>query len=426
MQSRPIHVMSHLIVYLPLESPGPATLFGYALPADKRALAGAAGLSGAASAPVALLPRPPQSGGEVVAVVPLSVLSWHRVTLPQGTSGTSARLRAVLDGLLEERVLDDTQALHFAIEPQARAGATVWVAACDKAWLRAAIGALEAAQRPVSRIVPEFAPDVSPSPQPALYAVGTPEQASLVLTGPGARSGVTLLPLTRAGVALALPADGDVNPTEIVAEHAVAELAEQLFEHPVRLEQAGQRWLRAVTSPWDLAQFDLASSGRSRAVKQLGAVWEALVRAPQWRALRWGLGLLLLGNLVGLNAWAWHETNALEQQRAMIGRILTQTFPSVHVVVDPALQMEREVAALRQATGAPSKRDLEQLLGALSIAAPANKSINAIEFGSGEIHIKGLDLTASEAADATRTLLAAGYTTQVDGDNLLVRQETAR
>lgn len=424
MQGRPTYAMSQLVVYLPLETPGPATPYGYVVASDRRVAAGAAGSSGvanAASAPLALLPRPAQSGGEVVAVVPLAALSWHRVTLPPGTANTGARLRAVLDGLLEEHLLDDPDALHFAMQPQARAGAAVWVAACDKSWLHNAVGALEAAQRPVSRIVPEFAPELSPAPQTALYAVGTPEQASLVVTGQSADSGVTVLPLTRAGIALVVPPEQGSNSVEIMAEPAVADLAEQLFQQPVRLEQPAQRWLRAAAAPWDLAQFDLARSGRRRALKQLGGAWQALLHKPQWRALRWGIGLLLVGNLVGLNAWAWHERSALEQQRGAIRQVLTQTFPEVHVVVDAPVQMEREVAVLRQATGAASGRDLETILGALSTVAPANKSIGAIEYGAGELRVKGLELSS----DATRALLHAGYAARIDGDNLLVRQETA-
>lgn len=412
--------MTTLIVYLPLESPGPATLYSYVLASDQRAPASAA------SAPLALLPQPARSGAEVVAVVPLAALSWHRVTLPHGTGAGSARLRAVLDGLLEERLLDEPQALHFALQPQVRPGATVWVAACDKAWLRSAIDALETAQRPVSRIVPEFAPDLAPEPQCSLYAVGTPGQASLVLTGQSPGSGVSVLPLDRAGVALALPAAPDARTTEVVAEPAVAELAEQLLQRPVRLEQPAQRWLRAAASTWDLAQFELANSGRSRVMKRFGADWQALRRAPQWRAVRWGLGALLLANLAGLNAWAWHERATLEQERTQVRTALTQTFPNVRVVVDAPVQMEREVAALRQATGAASRRDLESLLAALGTATPAGKSVNAVEYVAGEMRVKGLDLSAADAAGATRTLLAAGYTARPDGDSLLVRQEVAR
>jgi len=67
------------------------------------------------SAPLALLPRVDASV-DVVAVVPLQVLSWHRVNLPQGSLPKSRladrsanRLRAILDGLLEDQLLDDPQ-----------------------------------------------------------------------------------------------------------------------------------------------------------------------------------------------------------------------------------------------------------------------------------------------------------------------------
>src|SRR6185312_282781 len=124
---------------------------------------------------------------------------------------------------------------------------------------------------------------------------------------------------------------------------------------------------------------------------------------------------------VGLNAWAWHERSTLEDQRAAVRQILTQTFPDVRVVVDAPVQMERAVAVLRQATGAVSSRDLETILGALSTVAPTGKSINAIEYGAGEVRVKGLELPP----DAARALLSAGYTARIDGDSLLVRQETA-
>jgi general secretion pathway protein N len=49
---------------------------------------------------------------------------------------------------------------------------------------------------------------------------------------------------------------------------------------------------------------------------------------------------------------------------------LRATFPQVRVIVDAPVQMEREVAALRQQTGTPSTRDLDALLAALAAALP--------------------------------------------------------
>ena len=114
------------------------------------------------SAPLALLP----AGDDVTVIVPGPALSWHTVALPAGNLGGAARLRAVLDGLREERLLDAPGALHFALEPGAKPGARVWVAATQRIALRAAVQALEAGGRRVTRIIPEFAPQ--PDGAPAL------------------------------------------------------------------------------------------------------------------------------------------------------------------------------------------------------------------------------------------------------------------
>ena len=65
-----------------------------------------------------------------VLVVPARALSWHQVKLPKVPK---TRLRAALDGLLEEHLLDDTSDMAFALSPDTQIGKgdqTVWVAAC--------------------------------------------------------------------------------------------------------------------------------------------------------------------------------------------------------------------------------------------------------------------------------------------------------
>ena len=55
---------------------------------------------------------------EVWAVVPAAALSWHCVTLPTGLKQKN-RLLPVLQSLLEEHLLDEPEAMHLAIQPQA-------------------------------------------------------------------------------------------------------------------------------------------------------------------------------------------------------------------------------------------------------------------------------------------------------------------
>lgn len=428
--------MSTLILFLPPARPGPATEYSYTLTAD-----GHTALRHA-TAPAALLPEPTRPGGEVVAVVPARALSWQRVSLPPGlplgAGQQTPRLRSVLEGLLEDRVLDDAAQLHFAIQPGAHAGSPVWVAVCDRAWLRENLQALEAAGRRVSRVVPEFAPGPTASGGPELCALGTPEEAYVVLTGQGPEQGVAVLPLTHMALTLAragMPpagasgAGGEENDTLMVrAEPAVAALAERTLGQQgqrIALHTNTQRALDAARGDWDLAQFDLASTGRTRAVRKVGSAMSAALYAPQWRAARWGAGLLVVAHVVGLNAWAWQERQSLAAKQAGVRNALTQTFPQVQVVVDAPVQMERELALLRQAAGSVSARDLEPLLAAAGAALPNGRQPTGIEYTPGELRLRGVALEPDEEAALSARLQAAGYRARLDDGSLLLRAEGA-
>jgi len=396
--------MSALIVLLAPDAASAAAEYQYVVSNDGTAV------DSHGSAQAALLPMPARSGAEIVAIVPAAKLSWHRVELPKGSGAGTPRLRAVLEGLLEDQLLDEPETLHFAIPPQAKTGMPLWVATCDREWLRAAIQSLEAAQRPVSRIVPEFAPEGPP----ALYAIGDPQQPQLVFAG---ADGVVILPLAAQALSLlpSLP-----ESTRCIAEPALAALAEQVLQHRPELLQAPQRWLQAAQTDWNLAQFDFSSSGGARAMKKLGSLWADLLAAPQWRAARWGAVLLVLVNVIGLNASAWREHSVIERKRAMMREIITQTFPQVKVVVDPTVQMSKEVAALRQITGAVSGRDLEAMLGALSTAPVPPHPPAGIEYNGSELRVRGLASKRDEVAPIAASLSAQGYDTSLQGDTLVI------
>jgi len=396
--------MSSLIFLLPNASVTAATEFAYVVTPDGRSV------GDHATAPLALLPRPAGAGGEVVAIVPASALSWHQVELPKGVTAASPRVRAVLEGLLEDRLLDEPETLHFALQPGARPGTPVWVAVCARQWLRDAVHALEAANRPISRIVPEFAPE---DPL-ALHVLGEADNAMLVLSG---SDGVLAVPLAAHSLGL-LPAAPD--DAVALAEPAVAALAEQLLQQPVQLQQAPQRWLQAAQSGWDLAQSEFASSNRARAAKRLAALWGDMLRAPQWRPARWGAIVLVAANLAGLNAWAWKERSSLAAKRESVQRVLTTTFPNVKVVVDAPLQMEKEVALLRQTAGATSSRDLEAMLGELATVAPPQRPLASIDYSGGELRVKGLASTPPDAAALAESLRGRGYAADLRGDTLVL------
>lgn len=410
--------MSVLIVYLPATPPGLATEYRYAQSRDGQTLLTYGGATASTLPPTGV-------GHDVVAVVPVRALSWHRIELPKGTlNGGAARLRTVLEGLLEERLLDDVQTLHFALEPQATAGKPVWVAVCDKAWLKACLGPLEAAGRPVSRIVPEFAPLPTDGNAPLnaamdapLYALGEPGEAWLVQAQ---TSGVSVLPLLPVVAARFMAQTAP--PATVLAEPAVMAQASHLFPDRVRLQQAPERWVQTLQSPWDLAQFDLANSGHQRRLKRLSDAALELLHAPRWRAARWALPVLVVANLVGLNTWAWKEKTALAQRRADIQAVLTQTFPQVKVVVDAPIQMAREVALLRQNAGATARQDLENLLTAVGSGLSPNESfpLTRLDYADGELRLAGAGVTDNKLQDLKTRLEPQGYALRMDGDSLRV------
>ena len=412
--------MSLLLLSLP---PGPPGSYEYATSTDGQTLAS----HGAAT--IALLP-PAGRGVEMVAMAAASQVSWHRVTLPRGVGPGSPRIRQTLVGLLEDVLLDEPEQLHFAVDPDATGGGGAWVAVCNRAWLSMHLRALDAANRPITRIVPELRPR---SGNLRMIITGEPDTARVLMSGDLVPGGAQALPLTQGTLALLQldslksgdPEDPERPKLELLAEPAVAELAEQMLGRRVTIHQPAKRLLAASRSNWDLAQLDLTRTGRARAAQRAGALWRDFLHAPQWRPARWGVLGFLAANLVGLNLWAWRTQAELQTRRAQVNNTLTQTFPNVRAVVDAPVQMGREVAALRQSSGATSHRDLEPMLSALGQVVGTQTTPTAIEYAAGEMRVRGLPLPASAIADANQRLRPLGYSAHTDGDALIMRQEAA-
>jgi general secretion pathway protein L len=412
--------MTSLLVTLPTTLPTATTPCSIVLTPDGRTV------TQQTQAPPSLWPD--CAGAEIVAIVPASQLSWHCLDLPKGTLNRSlfqdsspSRLRSVIEGLIEDHLLDEPEQLHFAIEPRAQAGLPTWVAVCNRPWLNAWLQALEQAGKPVARIVPEAEPVLRDSIAPApLHLVGTPERAQLIWS---TNHGVNLLPLSAASVALVTRNTEGGKLPDAVAEPAVAALAEQYFTGQVVLQTGAQRALAAATSTWDLAQFELLRSRRARTQKRLSSWGDNLLRAPQWKPARWTALALVIVNVAGLQAWAWKEQAALNAKRATVREVLTTTFPEVRVVVDAPLQMERSLSTLQRQNGAAASADLEQMLGRFQAVAPDIAAPTAIEFIAGEVRLKLPTTDGVDLAGVNARMQAHGYTSQMQGDTLVVKQE---
>ena len=353
--------------------------------------------------------------GEVVAVVPHSSMAWLRVQLPPASHGP--RLQNVLQGLLEDRLLDDPQQLHIVLPPEseaiARIGGETLVAVCDKQWLRDALAPLQAAGLTVQRIVPEL----SPSEAPVLQVMGEPDHSQSVLCH---AHGVTLLPPNTAQWrAFAELGQDDL---QIQSEPAMVTRVQNMLQRQPMLQSAAQRWVKSSQSAWDLAQGEWAQGRAQRAQRLVLSAWQTLLHAPQWKPVRWGLLALAALQVLGLNALAWRESSTLNAQQTSLQNILKTTFPSVTLVIDAPLQMQREVDALQQKSGSASSTDLEPLLAALASVLPAGQTPQQFHFANHALRVQGVTLDSNVAGMAR--LKAQGLSLRQDGnDNWVLQAE---
>jgi len=323
----------------------------------------------------ALLPR----AESVVAVVSECDVSWQRVKMPKAPP---AKLRAALGSMVEEAVLDEPDALQLAIAPDAVAGSPTWVAVVDRAWLEGEIRALEGAGTLVDRVVPSLWPgdpprghfiDVAPdgaSPEPAIAMADA--------------NGIVCVPLAGT-LARALLPQAAAQSARWTAPAAVAAAAERWLGAPVAVQTTAEGLLVAARTAWNLRQFELAPRRRgTRALREAGKRF----LSPGWRPVRLGLVALTVLQIVGLNAWAWSQRQAIERKRTAQIALINEVHPQVRSVIDAPLQMERENDQLRSLAGRAGATDLEPMLAAAAAAWPdAQGPVQSLRFQPGQLSL---------------------------------------
>ncbi len=392
----------------------------------------------------------------VVLVLANADVSWHRLLVPKANP---ARMPAALAGMLEERLLDDEEAVHLALAPDAVPGREGWVAATHGPRLAAALAALEAAGRSVERVVAMMPPpgpglrghfllqgsvhpgasafpaaglaDGMASPAAAaLTESASPLLASDSLGGEpylcvSREDGVCSLPLAGpagSGLAAALRTSwaDDAPGQRWTTTPAAALAAERYLGRPVPLQTEAEHLLEAAQGALNLRQFALAS--QHRGLRAVGAVGQRLLSAD-WRLARYGLVALLALQLLGLNVYAWQQRQTLQTRRAAIDNLLRSTHPGVRTVLDAPAQMAAETERLRAAAGRPGGADLEVVLGAAAAGWPDGKGpVGSLRYESGRLVLAAPGWQPAEVAALRDRLRPAGWTVELsDGRLTLAR-----
>jgi general secretion pathway protein L len=324
-------------------------------------------------APAALLPR----ADHVLLVLAEADVSWHRVDIPKAPAG---RVRAALLGVMEESLLEEDENLHFALGAGSVPGQPGWVAVTHRPRLAAALAALEGAGLSIERVVAAGAPVAEGQPARGhFHTVDAGSEAMPWLTLARA-DGVALL---RLNGALARALQPEAGAARWSATPAAAAAAERWLGAPVALLTEAERALEAAAAEGNLRQFDLAA--RHRGTRALSEGAKRFLSA-EWRPVRYGVLALLALNLLGLNAYAWQQRQALASKRVAMNELLKAAHPGVRVVLDAPLQMQRENERLRAAAGRPGDADLEALWSAAAAAWPDGQGpVQSLRFESGRL-----------------------------------------
>jgi general secretion pathway protein L len=422
--------MSTLVILLPprerltARAAGHETASGLRLPPEWSFVFSTDGRSVTQAGHVAAvqLPRADHS----VLVLAEADVSWHRLDIPKAPA---ARLRAALLGVMEEALLEDDEALHFALAADAAPGRKGWVAVTHKPRLQAALQALESAGLSVERVVTASVPGAAARGH--FYTEGGAEAATPWLTLAQA-DGVASLRL-QGSLARALqpaPSEGDAASINWTATPAAAAAAERWLGAPVALMTDSERALEAA-GPADatkaglnLRQFDLAARHRgTRALREAGKRF----MSSEWRPVRWGLVALVAVQLLGLNLQAWQQRQLLTAKRMAMVDLLKATHPSVRAVLDAPLQMERETERLRAAAGRPGDNDLEALLGATASAWPDGLGpAQTLRFETGRLTVAAPGWAEPQVTQFRDRLRGVGYSAEYSEGRITVSRASTR
>ncbi|MEO5694223.1 MAG: type II secretion system protein GspL [Usitatibacter sp.] len=311
--------------------------------------------------------------GEVEAVIPAERVLLARLKLPKVNAST---IRELLPYAVEEKLLADPTHIHAVAGSRNTRGETV-VAVVDRNWLRAMLDALaRVGLRPTSAWS-----------ESALLAGGHGDWH--VVWGPSRG-----MLVDDEGVA----ATFDHSQALPLAVRLAIDEATQRGERP---EKVRVHTAENAPAP-DLAAW----SAQTSVAFERGTLWETLAAgepaagsinmlqgefAPRsatsgWkipRAALWLAGAIALLQLgfTAFDTWRLErERTVLEAQREAIFRA---AFPEARVVVDPDLQMARNLAELKRARGQAAGDEF--LVGMTQAARVSPNGVRSVEFTNGKL-----------------------------------------
>jgi len=368
-----------------------------------------------------------------VAVVPVSRIAFIDAILPPVSTQKREQL---LNFAIEDKLTIDPATVHAVVLGPSSVGANHYVvAAIDRNWLAAALLWLTRHDINVQLAVPET----------ALHRVGGGEwlvhlnaRSGYAVRADGLAYGIDQqdadlstppFALTLALNEAAAAADSRALPMRINIV-APAEMAARIDrQHWQRAlgEQSAAGIELAVTAD-ELFQSSIVSANQLARSNLLTGTFKPVSGASSWRtafrpAMLIGATMLAL-HLVFLGLDAWRLSNQRSSIDTQMRALFRQSFPEATAVVDPLLQMSRNLAQLQRERGVAAEPLIEQLALAATLTSDVATEIRGIKFDEGQLVVT---LTPNAAAalqsSAGRSALAR-VTASADATSLTLGRQT--
>ncbi|GAB4478200.1 MAG: hypothetical protein OHK0044_25010 [Burkholderiaceae bacterium] len=355
---------------------------------------------------VAVGPKGTESGETPIALLPKAAAvdlvfdtSDVFVAAVEAPRMPESKLRLALPNLLEERLLSDPADCHFAFTPHARSATTTIgaapklpVAAIDRGLLTSALDALsEAGYRPRAAYSEIY---VVPAPAAGVLSVRLDRGRGIARSGK--HDGFAF---EFDGIAVPAPLLLAVRQLGIKRVQAYGRDAGKLVQFAEQLGvavDASQREIdiAATETAVNLLQGAFAPGGLLGSLS-LPKLTVAKLKAP----LIWSV-VAAATFVIGLNAY-WLKLEAEAKAiRTQMETAFRSAFPEATAVVDPVLQTQRQLSALRARAGIPSADDFSVLnaqAAQLLSLAPIG-SVAGIEYREGALRVKFKPGTAENPA----------------------------
>ena len=335
-------------------------------------------------------------------VLPANRVLFTQMALPPVSA---ARLAELLPFAVEDKLMSDPGTIHAVVAPRARAGAGLArgdsiIAVVDKPWLSRVLGALATQGIVPGSVVPE---------------------SELFPRAPGEWN--IVLPAAAAGAAFLVRDDGLGVAFDYDAAHGVpfsVQLAlKEAAAAPARLRVYGgdaaldaQAWSAALgvpvertalPSPEQRAAALLRSGAGQRIDLLTGSLAARYAQRTGWRELARAArpALWMAGALVAVHvAFVTLDWWRLDRERASLDAQMTaafkDAFPEARAIVDPALQMRRNLDTLRRERGLSDDSDFMVLAGRAARAIEGSGArTRAVQFSGRRL---ALDIEADSPA----------------------------